>query len=72
MSSESQIPNEKLIKSREAAEILGTSVGVLSVWRCRRTGPRFVRRGRFVRYRLADLHDFVRGGIEETSEPVNI
>lgn len=43
----------------EAAAYLSVPTRTLESWRYRRTGPRFVRLGRHVRYRQADLNRFV-------------
>jgi len=43
----------------EAAEYLSVKPGTLEVWRCQGRGPRFVRLGRAIRYRPADLDNFI-------------
>ena len=48
-----------LLRTREAARELGISAGYLHNLRCRGQGPKFVRLGRAVRYRLADLAAYV-------------
>ena len=49
-----------LLTSEQAAEILGTTPGNLSVWRCtRKVQIPFVKIGKSVRYRLADLEKFI-------------
>lgn len=48
--------NTDLVDEREAAEILGLAVGTMSVWRSTgRYGIPFLKIGRNVRYRRADL-----------------
>ena len=43
----------------QAAEILGVSVGTLSVWRSTKRYPlRYLKIGRTVKYRVKDLMDF--------------
>ena len=44
-----------LLTEDQAAELLALSVRTLQAWRLRGTGPRFVRAGRAIRYRKADL-----------------
>ena len=45
-----------LLTTAEAAEYLGTTVGTMEVWRCvKRYALPYVRVGRLVRYRRADL-----------------
>jgi predicted DNA-binding transcriptional regulator AlpA len=45
-----------LLSEREVAARWGISVAALRAWRLKRVGPRFLRLGRSVRYRLRDLH----------------
>ena len=50
----------KVVDEKIAAEILGVTPGTLSVWRCTRRYPLpYVKVGRAVRYRLADLEKFL-------------
>lgn len=50
----------KLLSPRETAEILGTTPGVLSVWRTTKRYPlAFVKVGRSVRYRIEDVQAFI-------------
>ncbi len=52
--------SEPLVSTEQAAEMLGVSVGTLNVWRCtRRYNLAYVKIGRCVKYRLADLEKFV-------------
>ena len=62
--------SETLITPEQAAEMLGVSVGTLSVWRCTRRYPLpFVKIGRSVKYKLASLEKFVESRtIGEVSE----
>jgi hypothetical protein len=53
------LPSSALLTSAEAAAYLGTSRATLADWRCDRKGPRYHGRGAFIRYRLADLDDFL-------------
>lgn len=49
-----------LLTSQEAADFLGIGAQTLAVWRCTRRYPlAYVRVGRAIRYRLADLESFV-------------
>jgi hypothetical protein len=50
---------EALLTTDEAAKILRCSRASLNKWRLRGTGPRFIYIGRRVRYRRADLADFI-------------
>lgn len=46
------------LTSREAAAFLAASVKTLDLWRREGRGPAFIRQGRSIRYRLADLIAF--------------
>jgi predicted DNA-binding transcriptional regulator AlpA len=53
----------ELLSTRDAARVLSLSPSTLDTWRCKRgrvsrdgiSGPRFLRIGRTIRYRRADL-----------------
>lgn len=47
------------LTTQEAAEALGVRPCTLEAWRSRGTGPRYVKLGRAVRYRAADLDDYI-------------
>lgn len=53
------IPMQRLLTQAEAAELLCLSERTLERLRVTGTGPRFVRLGRSVRYRLADVEAWV-------------
>ncbi len=49
-----------LMTRKEAAEYLGISETTLAIWKCTgRYNLRVIKVGRLVRYRLADLEDFI-------------
>ncbi len=50
-----------LLSAEQAAELLDTNTGTLAVWRCTRRYPtlRYVKVGRSVKYRLADIEAFI-------------
>ena len=48
-----------IVSPEKAAALLGIEVGTLANWRYRGVGPRFLRLGGRVRYRLADLADYL-------------
>lgn len=55
-----EIGIEPLLTPEEAAELLSVKPKTLTWWRCKgRYGLKYVKVGRFVRYRLSDLRDFV-------------
>ncbi|RZI99625.1 MAG: DNA-binding protein [Brevundimonas sp.] len=58
-----------LLTNKEAARKLGISHRTLEDWRLVSRGPRFVKLGRLVRYRLDDLMDFLeRNSFENTAQ----
>jgi excisionase family DNA binding protein len=60
-----------LLTVKQAAHMLQVSTGTLDVWRCTKRYPlRFVKVGRSVRYRAADLEEFLNRRTESgISEP---
>ncbi len=47
------------LNTRQAAKLIGLAPNTLEIWRLRGCGPRFVKFGRAVRYRLADLETYI-------------
>jgi excisionase family DNA binding protein len=47
------------LTTQEAADLLGLKRTTLEAWRVRGCGPRFVKLGRAVRYRAADLDAWI-------------
>lgn len=56
------------VDEHEAAGILGLKVATLQKWRWEGTGPKFLKVGRLVRYRLSDLNEFLDGVTVEPRE----
>jgi len=57
------------LDSGQAAEYLGLKRTTLEAWRCRGNGPQFVKLGRLVKYRRADLDAFIEARLRSnTSE----
>ncbi len=44
---------------REAASYLGLAESTLNKWRCIGGGPEYLKMGKSVRYRVADIHDWL-------------
>jgi excisionase family DNA binding protein len=61
-----------LLTQRQAAAVLGLSERTLERMRVAGNGPRFVRMGRSIRYRPADIESWVAGRVvSSTSEPIH-
>ena len=59
-----------LLDEKQAAALLRLSTKSLQGWRYKGGGPRFVKAGRTVRYRLEDLQTFVLAALRSsTSDP---
>ncbi|WP_373043981.1 helix-turn-helix transcriptional regulator [Vulgatibacter sp.] len=55
--------DELLLTTEQVAELLQLAVGTLHTYRCRGTrGPRFLKVGGRVRYRLSDIKEYVASG----------
>ena len=68
-SGQSPIPKEytatRLLNTKEAAVFLGTTESTLRHWRCvKRYNLPVVKIGRLVKYRLSDLEQFIKDGIQ--------
>jgi len=50
---------EPLLEPEQAAALLSVPAATLQTWRAARTGPRFFRVGRHVRYARADLETWL-------------
>jgi predicted DNA-binding transcriptional regulator AlpA len=50
---------EKLYKTTEVADVLGIAPNTLEIWRIRGDGPKFVKCGRYVRYRRQDIEEYI-------------
>jgi predicted DNA-binding transcriptional regulator AlpA len=62
--------NRPLVPDTDAAPELGVSPATLRVWRRRGIGPRFVRIGRSIRYRRADIEEYISKRTVETSDVI--
>ena len=57
---------DKLLTEKDVSEILQVPCPTLQLWRHKKTGPPFVKLGRLVRYRPAEVDGWVgRGGPAE-------
>lgn len=53
------VPEPATLNVSEAAFYLGVSESTLNTWRTRGNGPRYVRLGRKILYRVAALNDYL-------------
>ncbi len=53
-----------LLQEKEVAQMLSCTVAALRRWRREGRGPRYAKLGRLVRYREADVDDFVRDRLD--------
>ena len=58
----------RLLTVQDLAEYLGVPATTLYQWRYRREGPRGLRVGRHIRYRLADVTEWIERQIETTNQ----
>ncbi|HEV7414879.1 MAG TPA: helix-turn-helix domain-containing protein [Tianweitania sediminis] len=58
--------HDPLLNTKRAAHYLGLSASLLEKWRTRGEGPRFIKLGRAIRYRLSDLEAFLAEGVHRT------
>lgn len=66
----SVIDIDALLTEAQAAQVLSLSIRTLQSWRVRGSGPLFVRAGRAVRYRRADIQRWVEANtVSRTNEP---
>jgi predicted DNA-binding transcriptional regulator AlpA len=59
---------ERLLTDIEAAEKMNLVPGTLRMWRLANTGPRYLKIGRSVRYRLVDIEEFLAQRVIEPSQ----
>jgi excisionase family DNA binding protein len=58
---------EPLISAQELAEYLDVPVATIYAWRYRRQGPPGLRVGKHLRYRRADVDEWIDGRLEDSS-----
>ena len=64
-------PVEKLLTQKEVAHQLGISQRTLERHRVIGTGPRFVRLGRLVRYRMSDLEEWIELSVRRSTSDLD-
>ena len=61
------ISGDVLLREGEAASFLDLSKRTLQAWRVQGRGPKFIKVGRSVRYRLEDLQTFVNENVHQST-----
>ena len=62
------LPKTPLLKPQDVADRLGVSITTLATWRCTKRYPlAYVKVGRLVRYRIADLDAFEISRLQEVA-----
>lgn len=55
-----QYQTNDLLNSKQVSNLLGVSIQTLAIWRCnKRYNLKYIKVGRYVRYRYADVMEFV-------------
>jgi excisionase family DNA binding protein len=57
-----------LLTDEETAKVLKISKGTLPVWRCNGKGPRYVKVGSHVRYRIQDIDEYLKNNTVVTDK----
>lgn len=60
-------PDAEYCNTIHAGKCIGRSVSRLQSMRCEGVGPKFIKLGRRVIYRIADLNTYIEGGSPESS-----
>ncbi len=62
-------PKAGLLTENQAAVVFNLSNRTMQAWRVRGCGPKFIKVGRSVRYRIGDLQEYVKRNVyQSTSE----
>jgi predicted DNA-binding transcriptional regulator AlpA len=59
----------RMLTRRQAAEILAVPEKTLASWAYKRSGPRYFKVGRWTRYRVEDLTEWLESCVVETEAP---
>lgn len=65
-----QTATDRLLHQKEVKEILNLADSTLEQWRLKGVGPKFVKLGRAVRYRMSDIQTYISSlqGFQNTTE----
>lgn len=53
------LPPQSLLSDKEVESLYGLNAGTLRNWRVARRGPKFLRIGRSIRYRVSAVEEFL-------------
>lgn len=62
-----QDTNQNILSTKRAAGYIGLSPATLEAWRCRGSGPKFLKLGKAIRYRQSDLEDFLNSRVHTST-----
>jgi excisionase family DNA binding protein len=62
----------QMLTEQQAANLLNVTPAALRRWRRERRGPRFAKLGRLVRYKQADIEEFVQESTKQSVTPYKI
>ena len=54
-----QVTDDRLLSSQELADYLGVPISTVYVWRAHGTGPDAIRVGRYTRYRMSAVDEWL-------------
>lgn len=57
----------QFLTTKQASTILGLAPNTLEIWRLRGTGPRYLKLGRAVRYRICDLESYIESQLRQST-----
>ena len=61
-----------LVTTSEAAGYLGMKRNTLEIWRVKGNGPKFLKLGRLVKYRLQDLERFLEDSVKQSTSQYGV
>lgn len=60
----------ELMTQNEVAALFDVTVSLLANWRCQGKGPRYVKLGGRVKYRKADVEEFINNSVRQSTSEV--
>lgn len=59
--------DDRLLSPQELSELVGVPVGTVYQWNYRKVGPRAIKVGKHVRYRMSDVNAWLEGNTVEAA-----